>query len=390
MFDAPLTFAMPNFTLPDFNDSGTLSLPKESPLYELGFARYRNPGYVALLARSTRCNRMALLFGEMDLPGGTTAELASRNSPASGYAILQAGQSKDATWLCLKYGPHGGGHGHPDKNHFILFARGQVLAPDGGTHAYGSVLHNDWDKTTVAHNTLVVEETTQQRTQGRSIAFGTEQGVDYSITDAGPIYPDVRFIRTAALLTHELIVFVDQVQAAKPSTLDISYHQSGTWASLPPGSPWPSPSAPGYKYIQQATTRTAGEDGLVLKTSVLNDWQPAIVLAGGDPCEIITGYGILKTTEHRVPWLLQRRRAQGTAFVWALSLDGAPVKLNASEVQDAQGSPLCRADAVVVEVQDARQRWQLLVNPLKKSAVAVLPGSKAWRSNDPFAVRVVR
>jgi hypothetical protein len=333
---------------------------------------------------------MALLFGEMELPSGAATELRSRNSPASGYAILQNGQSKEATWLCLKYGPHGGGHGHPDKNHFILFTRGQVLAPDGGTHAYGSVLHKDWDKTTVAHNTLVVDEATQQRAQGQSIAFGTEQGVDFSITDAGPIYPDVRFTRTAALLTRELIVFVDQVQAAKPSTLDISYHQLGAWSSLPPGNPWPSPSVPGYNYIQQATTRTVGKDGLVLKTSVLDDWQPAIVLAGGDPCEIITGYGILKTTEQRVPWLLQRRRAQTAAFVWALSLDGAPVTLSASEVQDAQGRALSRADAVLVDVGVASQRWQLLVNPLKNSVAANLPGSKTWQSAAPFEARIVR
>ena len=62
-----------------------------------------------------------------------------------------------ATWLCLKYGPHGGGHGHPDKNNFVLYARGKVLFPDPGTRPYGSPLHNGWDKITLAHNTLVVD-----------------------------------------------------------------------------------------------------------------------------------------------------------------------------------------------------------------------------------------
>jgi len=147
---------------------------------------------------------------------------------------------------------------------------------------------------------------------------------------------------------------------------------------------------PGYKHFSEATTRSLGADGLVLRTSVRNDWKPAIVLAGGEPGEIITGYGILKTTEQRVPWLLQRRRAQATAFVWALSLDGAPVKLNVSEVQDTQGRTLSRADALAVQVQDARRQWQLLVNPQKQSVAASLPGAEAWHSDAPFAARIIR
>ena len=256
MFDAPLTLAMPDFALPNFNDSGVVSLPGRAPLYELAFTRYHNPAYVPLLAASDRRNRMALLWGASRLPTGRKQRLASCNSPDSGYAILQDGQSDAAVWLCLKYGPHGGGHGHPDKNHFILFAGGQVLAPDGGTHAYGSVLHRAWDQTTVAHNTLVVDETSQQRAQGQCLAFGTEAGVHYSVTDAGPIYPGVRFIRTAALLTPDLILFVDQVQGSQPATFDLSYHQFGKWTSLPRGEDWQPPAVPGYRYLKQASQPT--------------------------------------------------------------------------------------------------------------------------------------
>src|SRR5204863_6199754 len=99
-------------------------------------------------------------------------------------------------------------------NSFILYTHGQVLSPDAGTHAYGSPLHTGWDKTSLAHNTLVVDENSQQPAQGTCLAFGTDHGVEYSITDAGPIYTNanVRFIRTAAMLTPDLIVFVDQIQ----------------------------------------------------------------------------------------------------------------------------------------------------------------------------------
>src|SRR5262249_32506230 len=130
MFDGPLSLAMPDFVLPNFNDSGTVPLQNQSDLYELAYARFADASYVPLLQRSGRSGRLALLFGVPNLPSGSNLPVVhSHNSPASGYAILESGgktgrggSSSNATWLCIKYGPHGGGHGHPDKNTFILYA----------------------------------------------------------------------------------------------------------------------------------------------------------------------------------------------------------------------------------------------------------------------------
>ncbi len=80
-------------------------------------------------------------------------------------------RAPDATWLCLKYGPHGGGHGHPDKLNFVLYSRGQILGVDPGTAAYGVPIQNEWYKSTLAHNTLVVDEENQKPAEGKSLAF---------------------------------------------------------------------------------------------------------------------------------------------------------------------------------------------------------------------------
>lgn len=53
--------------------------------------------------------------------------------------------------LILKFGPHGGGHGHYDKLGFVSYARGGILAVDPGTQPYGAPTHDTWDKMTVAH-----------------------------------------------------------------------------------------------------------------------------------------------------------------------------------------------------------------------------------------------
>jgi hypothetical protein len=387
MFDGPLALAMPDFVLPNFNDSGTVPLTKEDNLYELALARYRNSAYAPLLAQSDRRGRLALLCGVTNLPSGAqVAPSASRNSPASGYAILQKGQGTGATWLCVKYGPHGGGHGHPDKNSFIIYARGQIVAPDAGTHAYGSPLHGAWDKTTLAHNTLTVDEVSQSPATGKCLAFGNERGVDYVMTEAGPIYPGVRFVRTVALLTSNLVVLVDQVTADKPRTLDLVYHQNGNWEKLPAGEPWTAPSVAGYQHFTGATQRTTGATSLTLQTKITDDWRPTVTLAGGEPTEVITGYGILKTTEDRVPMLLQRRRAQKTAFVWTISLDGAPVTLRAEAVANAAGTTLPEAEAVLVNVSSVGQRWSLLANPQQTSVEAKRSDGTIWRTSVAFAM----
>jgi hypothetical protein len=280
MFEGPLSLAMPNLVLPNFNDSGNVPLRNEADLYELAYARFGKHEFARLISGSKRAGRLALLFGVARFPAVTAGKISSsHNLAGSGYAILQNGHDEQATWLCVKYGPHGGGHGHPDKNSFVLYSRGEIVATDAGTHAYGSPLHRDWDKTTLAHNTLVMDETSQAPATGISLAFGTEQGIDYSMTDAGRIYPGVSFVRTVAMIDRNLIVFVDQVEATSPHTFDLVYHQSGKWSDLEGTRSqdhfkiWPSPRVPGYKHLSQtASCRIAGEI-LVLRSAVGEGFQ---------------------------------------------------------------------------------------------------------------------
>lgn len=59
-------------------------------------------------------------FGTTQGAPGTAGRVwTSANYPQSGYAVLARGQGENATWLCVDYGPHGGGHGHPDKLGFV-------------------------------------------------------------------------------------------------------------------------------------------------------------------------------------------------------------------------------------------------------------------------------
>jgi hypothetical protein len=377
MFDGPLAMAMPNLVLPNFNDSGTVALRNQADIYELALARYGVGAYSRLLQGSDRRGRMALLFGVPRLPAEERFVTSqSRNLTASGYAILEKGAGTDATWLCMKYGPHGGGHGHPDKNTFILYSRGEILVTDAGTHAYGSSLHRDWDKTTLAHNTLIVDETSQASAAGKCVAFGTDHGVDYSVTDAGPIYQGVTFTRTAALLTSNLVVFVDQIKADSPRVMDVACHVIGAWVTnLPAGEPWTLPKAPGYSRLTGTQSRSATQGQVTFRTATEAGGRTSLIVAVNEPTELITGYGLLKTTEDLVPVLLQRRRTGNTAFIWAISLDGSNVTLQTREITAQNGKPVPAADATAVEVRTGDRSWMLAVNPQQREIRMARPGA---------------
>jgi hypothetical protein len=357
MFEAPIQMAMPNLVLPAFNDSSERDLPNE--LYELAYARYHDPLDVIGLSGLDRKNDIALWFGEDRLPAANQIQLGSRNSIAAGYAILQRGEGPGATWLCLKYGPHGGAHGHPDKNTFILYSRGQALLPDAGNRRYGSPLHYEWDKVTVSHNTLVVDEKSQQPTTGKSLAFGSEHGVDYAMIDAGDIYDGVRFVRTAVLLNENLALFVDQIQSDRSHTFDLACHYRGRWSKPAGTEDLKLPSNEGYQHLRDATSMHTN-NGATLLLDGENNSHAAIALAGNEATQIITAYGIGKTTEDRVPAVIFRRHSPQTTYVWAVSLNGASVKLNAET--EGAGVVRVKVDANW-SIRVDRDRASVRVNP---------------------------
>jgi hypothetical protein len=340
MFRVPIQLAMPNLMLPAFNDSAEVSV--RNNLYELAYARYQDPIFLIALAGTDRRNEFARWFGADRLPDQESRPVRGFNAGDSGYAILTRGTGDQATWLCLKYGPHGGGHGHPDKNNFVLYARGRVLFPDPGTRPYGSPLHAEWDRVTLAHNTLVVDEESQSPGTGKILAYGD----DFAMTDAGNIYPGVRFIRAAALLSENLAVFVDRVTADGPHTFDLATHYHGEWKNLPAGEKLSLPPGNGYQHLANATLRRAS--GITLQSD-----SGAVVLAGNEPTEVITATGVGRSTEDRIPMSIFRRAGSETTYVWAVSLDGSAVKLDAASGESG---------AVTVRVDASGGAWTIAVN----------------------------
>jgi len=337
MFDAPFKFMMPNWRLPAFNDSTEVALLTEigsarfgvtQPIYELAYARYRKPIYAELLSRGERRSDLALWFGVGELPKPKPLKWQSANYPASGYAILAKGDGEQATWLCLKYGPHGGWHGHPDKLNFVLYARGQVLAIDPGTARYGVPIQGGWYRTTLAHNTLVVDEANQRPAEGKCLAFGSKGGVDFVVADAGEIYDGVQFRRAIAVLDENSVVVIDHVRCNNERLLDLALHLQGQWANLPEGETWTPPNKDGYRYLTDAQVRKfEGLTSIALNTR--QGWQIAVSLLPDALSELITALGVGPGgTADKVPTVILRRKARNLTSALGISFEGQPLVLS--------------------------------------------------------------
>ncbi|MCY2993567.1 MAG: heparinase II/III family protein [Planctomycetota bacterium] len=237
--------------------------------------------------------------------------------PAAGYAVLQQGQGRDATWLCLKYGPHGGGHGHPDKLNFILYSRGKVLGFDPGTGKYGVPLHTGWQKTTVAHNTLTVDESNQTAATGRCLEFVSQPDHVAALADAGPIHDGVTYRRAVAVIGSDVVLVLDLVRATKEHTFDVAYHNMGVWSSQPSGDSVTMPDKPGYRYLE-GMVQVTGPLPLIKHDLV----QVGLAVVAAEGGSVWAGTGAGGVSRERVPCVILRTKGQAAVVGWALALNG--------------------------------------------------------------------
>lgn len=367
MFDAPIDLAMPDFQLPAFNDSHPTSVLENASLYEIAFARYKDARYRLVLSRSKRDSDFALLAGLENVAESGELARTSRNFPASGYAILAAGKDKDATWLCLDYGPHGGGHGHPDKLGFVLYGVGQVIAPDPGTANYGVPIQAGWYRTTIAHNTLTVDEHSQKPAEGKCDAFVAADGFSAVSASAGNIYDGVSFQRTVALIGNDLLVFIDQIRASQEHTFDLAYHNLGKFAAPSAAQPFPVSTQPGYTYFRDGRSLTT-ENGLELNFDLGVRHEARWTMAGGQPTTFITATGVGAHTEDRVPLVIARSHGKEMIRFWCVTLGEPAEAVKLTEEKITTSSSLTNgAHAAAVRIQRSGITHLLVANSAGES-----------------------
>jgi hypothetical protein len=249
-----------------------------------------------------------LVWGELPFSLPAIDQEVSDLMPDAGVATLRV-RGSDHT-LAVKFGPHGGGHGHRDKLTFISFANGAHLAADAGSQAYAARSHATWDKTTLAHNTVVIDETDQAEATGKLLSWTALPDAVAIELDAGPAYNSARLQRRLVhMAEYTLDLFDVKSLDGRPHRIDWLHHNYSRQLSIhgPDAAP-PFPVGNGYQHLSAGGAVTTPAP-----------WEVAfehfqLYMLGGESTTMITGQALGPDLRVPLPFVMARREALETRF----------------------------------------------------------------------------
>ena len=208
------------------------AIPEPSGFYETGWTWYRRTEFAAALQLAYRLrprdSLWVLLEGRRTLPDSGAARMRpSAVFEDSGLALLRGGSFQ----LILKYGRHGGVHGHFDKLGLSVYGDETALSPDLGTPGFGVGLSDRWYAHTASHNTVMVDGDPQPAGWGSLLRFeaaGEFQLVAAAVGWTKRPYAGVRF-RRAVLLREPYFIDLFSMSAPEPRRFDWIYHNEGSF-----------------------------------------------------------------------------------------------------------------------------------------------------------------
>jgi hypothetical protein len=143
--------------------------------FELAYYAFGDPAYAAIVKQG---GRRDLIYGVPELPGNTP-QLFTRSglSEDAGIAVLRsqtAGREpREQIQAAMKYGTHGGYHGHFDNISLLsLMRHGRSFwNPETSWFGYGSYMYKWWGQTSLAANMVVVDAKQQEPQECRTLLF---------------------------------------------------------------------------------------------------------------------------------------------------------------------------------------------------------------------------
>jgi len=331
LFDSPLEYSYPDLRTPAINDSGHGSIVgREAYLYEFGYKRYRDPKYLLILKQTGMHLGAAFqqfpvsILYDQDLDAETEpVEWSSVNFFDVGYGILRNTTPRGTVSLLMDYG-QSGSHDHPDKLNIDVWGFGNRLMPDPGSVWYEQPLYRNWYSTSVAHNTLIVDELNQRRggvVDPDQLIYGPAETMGIQRARLDTAYAGVTMDR-AVFVTPQYTADLFGAFARVPRKMDLAWHPIGELQSIDvdlSDFAFNEPMERGYNEL--AETR-AGQTSGSYTAQIDNKTTPLrLVAAGGHDTQVIVGKGHLGMS--RPPAILQRRMADKTIYGNALDYSGA-------------------------------------------------------------------
>jgi hypothetical protein len=272
--NALLRCLTPEGNLFSCNDGNEQNL---SLIFDKAYYVYREEGYLSAVNQERR----DLLYGRGDYLCDRKLRTEPFLADGSGYAILRTGEGRGYVQAVMKYGAHGGYHGHFDRLSLLSVIKGNqtFYNTEYAWFGYDSFLFKMWVQTSLAHNMAVVDlkmqeptpcrlvlyhntkeyqavcaETTARwsdppyggqtpypvkfpedkcRAEGRYILTPPEERRQGSVGE----YTEGVFQRRMIILTQEYLLILDYLCAEQEHVYDVLYHPMGR-LKVEPASPY--------------------------------------------------------------------------------------------------------------------------------------------------------
>jgi hypothetical protein len=173
-----------------------------------------------------------------------------------GLGILRSGTNNDQQCILLKASAQGMGHGHFDRLNLLYYDNGVEVLSDYGsarflnieTKSGGDYLpeNKSWAKQTIAHNTVVVDQTSNykgevdkaQRSHPELIFFSADKNLQVVAAKEVTAYTGVAMTRTVALvplkeLEKPLLIDVFKIRSDKEHQYDLPFWYQGQITNTP-------------------------------------------------------------------------------------------------------------------------------------------------------------
>ncbi|WP_028611612.1 hypothetical protein [Paenibacillus harenae] len=183
LWDNLLPFADYRGVLFGINDSAESKMPGISPRgymdarYDLAYYLFRKPEYADILLTCDLTDR-DLLYAVPDLiPSESKPYLSSAYADNAGVAVLRSqteGRTpREQIQAVVKYGSHGGAHGHYDRASLLSIMRygKSFYNPESIWYNYHTFMYKFYVQNSITHNMVIVDQKLQEPAPGSRILF---------------------------------------------------------------------------------------------------------------------------------------------------------------------------------------------------------------------------
>jgi hypothetical protein len=197
MLDWLVKITPPGGEVPLFNDGQKLNLKNSGPALGMARALRRGDFFKAI---NLPPDRVPASEPEAPKIEWRTPNFTSVLMEESGYGVFRSGWEPDDIYFAVKFGEHGGGHGHYDKGSIYVQAFGRPWLIDPG---YGQ-------RETLKHNTVLVDGRDQEAATGKLQNWYEGEKVNL-VSVSHRAYKHIDHRRTVLYIKPDALLVVDRL-----------------------------------------------------------------------------------------------------------------------------------------------------------------------------------